>query len=206
MRQLVLGRPPWQFWIEGGIGPRDASTTPIGPQRTAHLAAVEKTCTPSEIKEVNSCYSLCLKKLFVTNSEKKKTIFKYGMPTTRQQGWQFFVEPKQFKKTHWFWPTTLKNIWNWPTDMMVQFELNHKRILFEAPCRITHNVKRISLDTKICTIPEPDPKPELFGQTRPEPDPKSKSPTRQTLVKILKMKFEQALCKNSWYDLKKLLW
>ena len=30
-------------------------------------------------------------------------------------------------------------------------------------------------------IPEPDPKPELFGQTRPEPDPKSKSPTRQTL-------------------------
>jgi len=45
MRQLVLGRPPWQFWIEGGIGPRDASTTPIGPQRTAHLAAVEKTCT-----------------------------------------------------------------------------------------------------------------------------------------------------------------
>ena len=125
MRQLVLGRPPWQFWIEGGIGPRDASTTPIGPQRTAHLAAVEKTCTPSEIKEVNSCYSLCLKKLFVTNSEKKKTIFKYGMPTTRQQGWQFFVEPKQFQITHWFWPTTLKSIWNWPTDMMVQFELNH---------------------------------------------------------------------------------
>ena len=115
----------WQFWIEGGIGPRDASTTPIGPQRTAHLAAVEKTCTPSEIKEVNSCYSLCLKKLFVTNSEKKKTIFKYGMPTTRQQGWQFFVEPKQFQITHWFWPTTLKSIWNWPTDMMVQFELNH---------------------------------------------------------------------------------
>ena len=110
MRQLVLGRPPWQFWIEGGIGPRDASTTPIGPQRTAHLAAVEKTCTPSEIKEVNSCYSLCLKKLFVTNSEKKKTIFKYGMPTTRQQGWQFFVEPKQFQITHWFWPTTLKSI------------------------------------------------------------------------------------------------
>ena len=118
-----LGRPPWQFWIEGGIGPRDASTTTIGPQRTAHLAAVEKTCTPSEIKEVNSCYSLCLKKLFVTNSEKKKTIFKYGMPTTRQQGWQFFVEPKQFQITHWFWPTTLKSIWNWPTDMMVQFKL-----------------------------------------------------------------------------------
>ena len=31
-------------------------------------------------------------------------------------------------------------------------------------------------------IPEPDPKPELFGQTRPEPDPKSKSPTRQGLM------------------------
>ena len=28
------------------------------------------------------------------------------------------------------------------------------------------------------------PKPELFGQTRPEPDPKSKSPTRQTLVRV----------------------
>ena len=27
----------------------------------------------------------------------------------------------------------------------------------------------------------PNPKPELFGQTRPEPDPKSKSPTRQSL-------------------------
>ena len=123
--KVIETMPPWQFWIEGGIGPRDASTTPIGPQRTAHLAAVEKTCTPSEIKEVNSCFSLCLKKLFVTNSEKKKTIFKYGMPTTRQQGWQFFVEPKQFQITHWFWPTTLKSIWNWPTDMMVQFELNH---------------------------------------------------------------------------------
>ena len=28
----------------------------------------------------------------------------------------------------------------------------------------------------------PNPKPELFGQTRPEPDPKSKSPTRQSLL------------------------
>ena len=31
-------------------------------------------------------------------------------------------------------------------------------------------------------IPEPDPKPELFGQTRPEPDPKSKIPTRHGLM------------------------
>ena len=120
-----IGKTTLTILDRRGIGPRDASTTPIGPQRTAHLAAVEKTCTPSEIKEVNSCYSLCLKKLFVTNSEKKKTIFKYGIPTTRQQGWQLFVEPKQFQITHWFWPTTLKSIWNWPTDMMVQFELNH---------------------------------------------------------------------------------
>ena len=38
--------------------------------------------------------------------------------------------------------------------------------------------------SQVQPIPEPDPKPELFGQTRPEPDPKSKSPTRQTLVTI----------------------
>ena len=36
--------------------------------------------------------------------------------------------------------------------------------------------------SQVQLIPEPDPKPELFGQTRPEPDLKSKSPTRQTLV------------------------
>ena len=36
--------------------------------------------------------------------------------------------------------------------------------------------------SQVQPIPEPDPKPELFGQTRPEPDPKSKSPTRQSLV------------------------
>ena len=36
--------------------------------------------------------------------------------------------------------------------------------------------------SQVQPIPEPDPKPELFGQTRPEPDPKSKSPTRQTLA------------------------
>ena len=35
--------------------------------------------------------------------------------------------------------------------------------------------------SQVQPIPEPDPKPELFGQTRPEPDPKSKSPTRQSL-------------------------
>ena len=36
--------------------------------------------------------------------------------------------------------------------------------------------------SQVQPIPKPDPKPELFGQTRPEPDPKSKSPTRQTLL------------------------
>ena len=39
--------------------------------------------------------------------------------------------------------------------------------------------------SQVQPIPEPDPKPELFGQTRPEPDPKSKSPTRQTLMLTL---------------------
>ena len=43
--------------------------------------------------------------------------------------------------------------------------------------------------SQVQPIPEPDPKPELFGQTRPEPDPKSKSPTRQTL-------FIYVLCKG----------
>ena len=38
--------------------------------------------------------------------------------------------------------------------------------------------------SQVQPIPEPDPKPELFGQTRPEPDPKSKSPTRQSLVTV----------------------
>ena len=36
--------------------------------------------------------------------------------------------------------------------------------------------------SQVQPIPEPDPKPELFGQTRPEPDPKSKSPTRHGVV------------------------
>ena len=36
--------------------------------------------------------------------------------------------------------------------------------------------------SQVQPIPEPDPKPELFSQTRPEPDPKSKSPTRQGLL------------------------
>ena len=36
--------------------------------------------------------------------------------------------------------------------------------------------------SQVQPIPGPDPKPDLFGQTRPEPDPKSKSPTRQTLM------------------------
>ena len=39
--------------------------------------------------------------------------------------------------------------------------------------------------SQVQPIPELDPKPELFGQTRPEPDPKSKNPTRQTLPKWL---------------------
>ena len=37
--------------------------------------------------------------------------------------------------------------------------------------------------SQVQPIPEPDPKPELFGQTPPKPEPKSKSPTRQTLVR-----------------------
>ena len=41
--------------------------------------------------------------------------------------------------------------------------------------------------SQVQPIPEPDPKPELFGQTRPEPDPKSKSPTRHGLVISTKM-------------------
>ena len=41
--------------------------------------------------------------------------------------------------------------------------------------------------SQVQPIPEPDPKPELFGQTRPEPDPKSKSPTRQTLITYNKL-------------------
>ena len=129
MRQLVLGRPPWQFWIEGGIGPRDASTTPIGPQRTAHLAAVEKTCTPSEIKEVNSCYSLCLKKLFVTNSEKKKNNFQIWHAHHKATGMTIFCWAKtisnnsliltnyfekHLKLTHWYdgpiWIKPLKEV------------------------------------------------------------------------------------------------
>jgi len=129
MRQLVLGRPPWQFWIEGGIGPRDASTTPIGPQRTAHLAAVEKTCTPSEIKEVNSCYSLCLKKLFVTNSEKEKNNFQIWHAHHKATGMTIFCWAKtisnnsliltnyfekHLKLTHWYdgpiWMKPLKEV------------------------------------------------------------------------------------------------
>ena len=41
--------------------------------------------------------------------------------------------------------------------------------------------------SQVQPIPEPDPKPELFGQTRPEPDPKSKSPTRQTLFRTWRL-------------------
>ena len=41
--------------------------------------------------------------------------------------------------------------------------------------------KEIALRRQYAQYPNPNPKPELFGQTRPEPDPKSKSPTRQSL-------------------------
>ena len=43
--------------------------------------------------------------------------------------------------------------------------------------------QELALRPQYAQYPNPNPKPELFGQTRPEPDPKSKSPTRQTLVK-----------------------
>ena len=52
--------------------------------------------------------------------------------------------------------------------------------------------------SQVQPIPEPDPKPELFGQTRPEPDPKSKSPTRQGLVVTMAKKIVTTLkgCNN----------
>ena len=40
----------------------------------------------------------------------------------------------------------------------------------------------LALRPQYAQYPNPNPKPELFGQTRPEPDPKSKSPTRQSLL------------------------
>ena len=39
--------------------------------------------------------------------------------------------------------------------------------------------KELALRPQYAQYPNPNPKPELFGQTRP--DPKSKSPTRQGL-------------------------
>ena len=48
-------------------------------------------------------------------------------------------------------------------------------------CPVQSNISTAQY-SQVQPIPEPDPKPELFGQTRPEPDPKSKIPTRQTLV------------------------
>ena len=42
--------------------------------------------------------------------------------------------------------------------------------------------KDLALRPQYAQYPNPNPKPELFGQTRPEPDPKSKSPTRQGLM------------------------
>ena len=42
--------------------------------------------------------------------------------------------------------------------------------------------KDLALRPQYAQYPNPNPKPELFGQTRPEPDPKSKSPTRQGLL------------------------
>ena len=42
--------------------------------------------------------------------------------------------------------------------------------------------KDLALRPQYAKYPNPNPKPELFGHTRPEPDPKSKSPTRHGLV------------------------
>ena len=53
--------------------------------------------------------------------------------------------------------------------------------------------------SQVQPIPEPDPKPELFGQTRPEPDPKSKSPTRQSLVSTLGVNTGCEHCVSSTY-------
>ena len=58
--------------------------------------------------------------------------------------------------------------------------------------------------SQVQPIPEPDPKPELFGQTRPEPDPKSKSPTRQTLVD--ETDHDQMLASVKSIEMDGLLW
>ena len=41
--------------------------------------------------------------------------------------------------------------------------------------------KDLALRPQYAQYPNPNPKPDLFGQTRPEPDPESKSPTRHGL-------------------------
>ena len=53
--------------------------------------------------------------------------------------------------------------------------------------------KELALRPYYAQYPNPNPKPELFGQTRPEPDPKSKSPTRQSLTTG-----HELMCPSSW--------
>ena len=64
--------------------------------------------------------------------------------------------------------------------------MNHLKTHQTNPTKAQHRPVQSNTSTaqysQVQSIPEPDPKPELFGQTRPEPDPKSKSPTRQGLL------------------------
>ena len=70
-----------------------------------------------------------------------------------------------------------------------------------AQCRPVQSNPSTAQYSQVQPIPEPDPKPELFGQTRPEPDPKSKSPTRQTLVATPARKLEPPRRLDSGADL-----
>ena len=62
-----------------------------------------------------------------------------------------------------------------------------KLVFFSIPYPTTAQYRPVqsntstAQDSQVQPIPEPDLKPELFGQTRPEPDPKSKSPIRHSL-------------------------
>ena len=67
-----------------------------------------------------------------------------------------------------------------------QYYLNSRNSLFNSvplhEMELHKMTKDLALRPQYAQYPNPNPKPELFGQTRPKPDPKSKSPTRQSLV------------------------
>ena len=64
--------------------------------------------------------------------------------------------------------------------IIFQFFLNINSIPLHE-MKLHQMIKELALRPQYAQYPNPNPKPELFGQTRPEPDPKSKSPTRQGL-------------------------